>query len=283
MSDNVIYGFNPVHEALRSGKRVNRIYFAKESRARNVDPLVEEARAQAVPFHFVPQAKLNEVTGTQEHQGIAAIVSPVEYLSLDACLAACPPTATLLIADRIQHPKNLGLIIRTALGAGATAVLLSARGGALLDEAVVRASAGAVFHIPVVHCRNLTRSTQVLKEAGFWIYGLDANGSENLFDTQWPERRAIIVGNETKGIRPGLRKECDALLRIPLEGGLGSLNAAVATGVALFQVMAEGHRQVMAEGHRQVMAEGHRQVMAEGQRRVMAEGAGKEIAADGAD
>jgi 23S rRNA (guanosine2251-2'-O)-methyltransferase len=235
MQGKVVYGLNAVKEALRAGGRVSRLYLAKDARVRDVDALVELAREQRVRFDFVPLAKLNALAETREHQGVAAVVSPVAYTPLKECIKGCPATALLLALDQIRHPKNLGLLLRTAVGAGAAGVLLTARGGALLDESVVRASAGAVFHVPVVNCPNLAAGLRTAKDAGFWVYALDAAGDQNVFQMNWPERCVLVVGNEAGGVRPGVRKVCDAGVRIPLAGGLDSLNAAVAAGIALFQ------------------------------------------------
>lgn len=157
MAGTVIFGIRAVSEALAQGNYVNRLYFAKESRAKGYQKLLDDARAKSVAFDFVPQAKLNALTGTREHQGVAAAVSPVEYVTLEACLEACSDRASLLMLDRVQHPKNLGLLLRTAVGAGVQGVLVSARGAALLDEEIVRASAGAVFKVPIVQVGNLRR------------------------------------------------------------------------------------------------------------------------------
>lgn len=236
-----------MREALRAGRFVNRLYIAKESHARNMDELLDLARERGVLFEFVPQAKLNELAGTREHQGVAAAISPVEYVPLKQWLASCPTTATALVLDQVQHPKNLGLLIRTAVGAGASGVVLCARGGALLDEAVLRSSAGALFHMPVVNCANLREALRQLRAADFWVYGLDAKGAENVFDVDWPDRCALVIGNESDGLRPGVRKTCDALVRIPLANQLDSLNAAVAAGIALFQIAAARMRKAQRD------------------------------------
>jgi 23S rRNA (guanosine2251-2'-O)-methyltransferase len=148
LAGKIIYGIRAVQEALASGAVVNRLYFAKESRARGYKKLLEAAKQSSVPIDFVPQAKLNDLANTREHQGIAAALSPVEYASFEDCLAACGPTATLLLLDQVQHARNVGLMIRSAVGAGAAGLLLSTRSSALLDDTVVRASAGAVFPNP---------------------------------------------------------------------------------------------------------------------------------------
>ena len=242
MKEGVVFGRNAVEEALRSPGRVSRLFLARESRARWAAAAVDLARAQKVRFDFVPQAKLNRLAGTREHQGVVAVISPVAYVSLEDCLASCAEHATLLALDRVKNRKNTGLLVRTALGAGASGVLLVARGGALLDEEVVRASAGAVFHVPLVYCGNLPSALRTLRDAGFWAYGLDARDGGDVFDVSWPRRVVLVVGNETEGLRPGVRKVCDELVRIPLAGGLDSLNVAVAAGIALFQVRRQGRR-----------------------------------------
>lgn len=234
MSRKYVYGVHGVREALLAGNRVSRLYLAKESRAKEAAELIDLARERGVRFDFAPQAKLNELADTREHQGVVAAVSPVDYISLEACLATCPPKAVLLALDQVQHPRNLGMILRTALGAAAHAALLPERGGALVDEEVVRSSAGAVFHMPVVNAGNLAQALRDLRDEGFWIFGLDGDAEQSVFDAPWPDRVVLVMGNESKGLRPGVRRVCDALLRIPIDPRLESLNVAVSAGIALF-------------------------------------------------
>jgi len=238
MSGKVIFGQNAVQEALRAKGRVNRLYVARDTKVRGLEALIAAAKQADVPFDFVPQAKLNELAETPEHQGVVATVSPVAYTPLEECLNRCGPKALLLVLDQVQHPKNLGLLIRTALGAGASGVILPERGGALMDDEVVRASAGAVFHIPVAVCGNVSQMLGTLKDCGFWVYALDGGGDANVFEVDWADRTALVLGNETNGIRPGVLKAADVIVRIPLAGGLESLNVAVASGIALFQASA---------------------------------------------
>lgn len=241
MSHNVIYGRNALEEALRASGRVNRVLVAREKRAPWVDDVVEAARAKRVRVDVVPQSQLNRLAHSRDHQGAVAEVSPVEHLSLDAFLAACGRQATVVALDDVQNPRNLGMLLRTALGAGASGVVIPSRGGRLVSNEVVRSSAGTAFHLPIVYCGNLAQALRELEEAGFWRYGLDAHADTDVFAVDWPARTALVVGNETKGLRPVVRKHCDALVRIPLAGGLDSLNVAVAAGIALFQVAA-AHR-----------------------------------------
>lgn len=244
MAGKVIHGVNAVREALLAGRTVNRVWLAKESRAHGFQEVVDEARARKVPFQFVPQAKLNELTGTREHQGVAAAVSPVAYLELDEFLAKLPPNATVLVLDQVQHPKNVGLLVRTAAAAGAAGIIMPVRGGAMVDDTVLRASAGTAMRVPLVAVGNVAQALRALREAGFWSYALDAHGADDVFAVDWPARTALVVGNETSGVRPGVRKACDSAVAIPMATGIDSLNAAVATGIALFQVV----RQRRASG-----------------------------------
>jgi len=242
MAGKTIHGINGVREALASGHPVNRVYVAKESIGRGVKEVLAAAKDGGIPYDIVPQARLNAMTETREHQGVAATVSPAGYTALDDCLAACGRRAVLLALDQVQHPKNLGLLIRTAAGAGAAGVVLPVRGGALLDDDVVRASAGTVFRVPVVACKNLAQTLRGIKDAGFWVYGLEAQGEGTVFDMDWPDRCVLVLGNESSGIRHGVRKACDAFVQIPLAHGVESLNVAVAAGVGLFQAAAQHQR-----------------------------------------
>lgn len=236
MAGKIIYGLNAVREALNQSGIVNRLYIAVETKSKVTAQLLDQAKSSNVRIDFVPQAKLNDLTGTQEHQGVAAAISPVTYATLEACLQRCGKHACLLVLDQVQHPKNVGLMIRTAVGAGVSGIILTTHGGMLLDDSIIRASAGTVLRIPVVCTSSLPSTLRELKEKGFWVYGLDADGDSSVFNTPWADRTVLVVGNETKGMRPTTIKACDAIVSIPLDNDLDSLNAAVATGIALFQV-----------------------------------------------
>lgn len=235
MAGETIHGVNAVREALQQPDSINRILVAKESRAPACKALIDLAKSHKVAIDFVPQAKLNTLTGTREHQGIMAQISPLEYATLDSVIAGCGDEATILVLDRVQHPKNLGMIIRSAVGAGVSGIVLASRGGALLDDAVVRASAGTVLRVPIATCPNLSLALRQLRSADFWIYGLDAGGTCDAFTMPWPQRVVLVAGNESEGMRPGVRKGCDEIVSIPLDNGLDSLNVAVATSIVLFQ------------------------------------------------
>ncbi|MFT5088265.1 MAG: 23S rRNA (guanosine2251-2'-O)-methyltransferase [Candidatus Latescibacterota bacterium] len=232
--DEHIWGRHEVAEALESGQAVRRIYFSRQARGEEIERIKELARVNKVRFDFFEVGKLSKVAGTRAHQDVVARLSPVHMASLDEVLDALPERATIVALDQVQNARNIGMCARTAAAAGAAALLLPARGGHPLNDEVMRASAGAAFRLPIVQCANLVRDLELLKERGFWIYGLDAGGQEDALRMQWPDRRVLVAGNESKGLRPGVRKKVDALIQIPLHSGVESLNVAVALGVALF-------------------------------------------------
>lgn len=236
MSTDCISGAHAVLEALHTPGAVNRVYIAKDGKVRHRDEVVNAAKAGRVPVEFVPLAKLNDLARGGEHQGVAAVVSPRAYVELKACIAGLPRTAMVVLLDQVQHPKNFGMAARSAAAAGAAALIVPARGGALLDADALRASAGALLRIPVARCTNLAQAIRDLQEAGFWVYGLDGAGTVDLYTVKWPERVAIVLGNESEGIRPAVAKACDELVRIPIAPQAESLNVAVAAAVALFEI-----------------------------------------------
>jgi 23S rRNA (guanosine2251-2'-O)-methyltransferase len=232
----MIWGLHEVAEALETGHPVDRVYFSLEARGPLVERIKDLARRRRVRFDFVEVGVLGRLAGTRLHQEVVARTSPVRYCSLPEVLATAPPACTLLALDQVRHTGNLGLAIRTAAGAGAAGLLLPARGGALVNGEVVRASSGALFRLPLVSSANLARELLLLKEAGFWVYGLEAGSGGDFFSVDWPPRRVLVAGNETRGLRPLIRKTCDALVQLPLAGGMDSLNVAVALGVVLFDI-----------------------------------------------
>jgi 23S rRNA (guanosine2251-2'-O)-methyltransferase len=231
-----LWGLHEVAEALEAGHPIDRIYFSLQAKGPLVERIKDLARQRRVRFDFVEVGKLGQLAGTRQHQEVVARTSPVRYRALEEVLAQAPPSCTLLALDQVHYEGNLGLAIRTGAGAGAAGLLLPARGGALVNDEVVRASSGALFRLPLVSSANLARDLKVLKEAGFWIYGLEAGSGSEFFSVDWPARRVLVAGNETKGLRPLIRKTCDALVQIPLSGGMDSLNVAVALGIVLFDI-----------------------------------------------
>lgn len=234
MSKTIVFGRNQVLEAIASGHLVNRVYISRDAPAELRRAVREALRGRATDCDVVPPEKLRTIAKSDAHQGLVASISPIEYRELKECLANSDGVGTLLAVDEVENPRNLGQLIRVGAGAGVKAVLIGARGGALVDEEVVQASAGTVFRVPIVRCGNLPTALRQCRDANYWIVGLDGQAEKSIFDFRWPDRAVLVVGNETEGLRHVSQKACDELVRIPLAEGVESLNVSSAASAALF-------------------------------------------------
>lgn len=234
MKDGIVYGIGPVREALK-GRRKGVELFVGESRGdRRTDEILALARSAGVPVRIRRGEDLLRLSGTPHHQGVVLRVEPFPYADLESL----PDDADLVVVlDCIQDPHNLGAIIRSAACAGAAMVVIPKDRTCPVTPAVEKSSAGAVETIPVARVTNLADSLERLKERGFWVYGADAAGDLSLYGVRFPERVALVIGSEGEGIRPLVRKRCDGVVSIPLTGGVASLNASVAAGIVLFEIV----------------------------------------------
>ncbi|MCC6745166.1 MAG: 23S rRNA (guanosine(2251)-2'-O)-methyltransferase RlmB [Acidobacteria bacterium] len=233
---SVIFGVNPVLEALRGERRpVERIAIATGVRIARFDELMKAARAAGVPVARQPPAALDRASGTRNHQGVVAVVGSAAYAELDAVIARMADCKLVVLLDGVEDPHNLGAILRTAECAGAAGVVVPARGQVGLTETVAKTSAGALEHIPVARVTNLVRAMETLKQAGAWIAGLDggADTAYTAYDFDGPT--ALVFGGEGRGLRRLVRERCDVLLAVPMYGAVTSLNVSVTVGVVLFE------------------------------------------------
>lgn len=237
---DLIYGRHPVLTALENQHQLNRIWITNRLR---YDPrflsLLQTAKANGVVIDEVDPRRLDQLTQHANHQGIVAQVSPYEYLSLEeliqqARLASEQPV--VVVADSITDPHNLGAIIRTAEALGAQGLVIPQRRAVGVTSSVMKVAAGALETFPVARVVNLSRALEELKEAGFWIYGTAANGSQPLHSVQFSGAIVLVVGSEGEGLSLLTQRTCDHLVSIPLHGKTPSLNASVAAGMALYEV-----------------------------------------------
>lgn len=233
-------GMNPVLEALRAGDRVSRIYLSRTAGNPRVRQLVELARIRGVPVEEVDRARLRSMSASRNPQGVVAEIRPYRYSALDELLQEAydrgqPPF--LLVLDGVEDPQNLGAIIRTAECAGAHGVVIPRHGAARLSPTVARAAAGALEYVKVAQETNLARALDSLKEAGVRVVGTAAAASSLYTEVDLRGAVAIVVGGEERGIRRLVRERCDQLVRIPLAGRIGSLNAGVACGIVAYEVV----------------------------------------------
>ena len=241
----VIYGVNPVLEALRGGQRpVERISIQVGARIGRFGELMAHARARGIPVMRQPAAALDRAAEGRPHQGVVAWVGAAPYADFDDVIARLPQHPLLILLDGVEDPHNLGAIIRTAECAGAAGVVVPERGAAGLTETVAKTSAGALEHLPVARVTNLVAAMETLKASGAWVLGLEAGASKLYTEHRYEGPTALVFGGEGRGLRRLVRERCDVLVSIPLLGAVDALNVSVSVGIVLF----EANRQMRREG-----------------------------------
>ena len=240
MSD-IIYGKNPVLEALKSGRTLNKVLIAKSSEKSEVlSEIIKLTKNKGIPFEWVDKNILDRKSSGNKHQGILAIASPKGYVEVEDLLEIAKnkgEPAFIVILDGIEDPHNLGAIIRTAEGAGAHGVVIPKRRAAPVTETVARTSAGAIEYIPVARTTNIRREVENLKEAGVWVIGVDEGAEKSYTEADFKLPTAIVIGSEGKGIAKHIKGNCELLVKIPMKGKISSLNASVAAGIIMYEVV----------------------------------------------
>jgi 23S rRNA (guanosine2251-2'-O)-methyltransferase len=243
---SILYGINPVLEALKAGKRQCHKIVVKDKNANSrIQSVSTLARSLQVKVETLPQKEFQHKYGNYAHQSIIGYFSPKKPLELKELIQQAlkaEPTPALVVLDGIQDPQNLGAIIRAAQTLGIQGVILPERRSASLTETVAKCSAGAIEQLPIASVNNLAQTLERLKKAGFWIVGVDSGGKTPCYEFQFDMPVALIIGGEEKGIRPLLLKNCDFTINIPMMGTLDSLNAATASAVVFYEILRQKKR-----------------------------------------
>jgi 23S rRNA (guanosine2251-2'-O)-methyltransferase len=234
---NWITGFHAVEEAIAAGRALDRIVIARGRHGERIEAIVQLAKSRGVPVRFEDRPQIDRLTGTREHQGIAALGAAKPAMELEDLLRAKTAQGLLVLLDGIEDPHNLGAIVRTSLAAGAHGVVIPERRAAGLSDTVERASAGALAHLPVARVKNLVRAMEEMKEAGYWLVGLDERAEKKYSSVDLKASVGIVLGGEGEGLHELTRKRCDFLVSIPTTGPVRSLNVSVAAGIMLFEVV----------------------------------------------
>lgn len=237
--EDIIYGKNPIIEALEAGHEINKMVLLEGSRDRNLQKIIETARSKKILLQFVDRKMMDKIAEGENHQGVIAYISPYEYYELDALLQIArdkgePPF--LIICDEITDPHNLGSIIRTANAVGAHGVIIPKRRSAAINQTVVKTSCGAVEYVPVARVTNITQTIKTLQKEGVWIVGTDM-GAPVYHEANLTGSIGIVVGNEGDGISRLVKESCDFMISLPMMGAVSSLNASVACGVVMYEVV----------------------------------------------
>ena len=232
-----IAGRNPVIEALKSDTPLDTIYISGNGGSLGL--IRRLAKEKGIVVKDAQEKKLSQLAGGASHQGVVAVGACGEYVTVEEILAVSQKKCTkpfIIICDEIEDPHNLGAIIRTAETAGADGVIIPKRRSASLNATVAKTSAGAVSYVPVARVANLSACIDTLKENGVWIYGTDAFG-EDYCKTDFTGSMALVVGSEGFGISRLIREKCDFMVKLPMYGKINSLNASVATGIFMYEVI----------------------------------------------
>ena len=244
-ADGLIEGRNAVIEALRAGTAIDKIYLQKGETDKTLGHIASKARAAGTVVVEADRRKLDAMSRTHAHQGVIALASVREYVSVESILNAAREKGEaplLVVCDEISDPHNLGAIIRTAYCAGAHGVIIPKRRSAGLTSVVAKTSAGAVSHLPVARVANLPSLLKQLKKEGLWIFGAAADGPVSLYEADLKGPAAIVIGSEGDGMTRLAAENCDFLVSIPMRGKLNSLNASAAAAILLYEAV----RQRMA-------------------------------------
>lgn len=236
-ASDIICGRNPVIEALKSGAALDTVYIDGDGGSLNV--IRRLAKEKGIPVKDVRDEKLSKLSDGASHQGVVAVGACGEYVSIEDILEVSAKKGTkpfIIICDEIEDPHNLGAIIRTAETSGADGVIIPKRRSAGLNATVFKTSAGAASYVPVARVSNLAAAIDKLKENGVWIYGTDASGSD-YSETDLTGGCGIVIGSEGFGISRLISEKCDFMIRLPMLGKINSLNASVAAGIFMYEVL----------------------------------------------
>ena len=239
-ADGLIEGRNAVIEALRAGTSIDKIYLQKGETDRTLGHIASTARENGIVVVDADKRKLDFMSRTHAHQGVIALASVREYVSVADILNAAREKGEaplIVVCDEVSDPHNLGAIIRTAECAGAHGVIIPKRRSAGLTSVVGKTSAGAVSYVPVARVPNIAALLKELQKEGVWVFGAAAEGTTTLYDADLKGPAAIVIGSEGDGMTRLVREGCDFLLSIPMKGKISSLNASAAAAILLYEAV----------------------------------------------
>lgn len=235
----VIEGRNAVLEAFRARKTVDKLFVLEHIKESSMNAILREAKKQDTVIHYVKKERLDQMSETGKHQGVIAYIAAYEYATVDEILKKAEEKGELpfvVILDDIEDPHNLGAIIRTANLAGAHGVIIPKHRAAGLTAAAVKASAGAINYTPVAKVTNISKTIEELKDKGLWFVCADMDGT-TMYDLDLTGAIGLVIGNEGKGVSRLVKEKCDFVASVPMFGDIDSLNASVAAGVLLYEIV----------------------------------------------
>lgn len=238
-TQDIIAGRNAVMEALRSQRSINKILLQDGAKGGSISEIIAVAKERNLAIEFVKAEKLDKMVPGIRHQGIVAMVAPIAFQSLEdvfAKAAAKNEPPFILLLDELQDPQNVGAIIRTADAAGVHGILLPKRRSCPLNAVVAKISAGAVEYVPVVQIGNIAQTIEELQERGCWVVGADMDGA-TYYQSNLKGALVLVIGAEGKGLGRLVKQKCDAIVSIPMVGGVSSLNASNAAAILMYEAV----------------------------------------------
>ncbi len=238
--EDLIEGRNAVIEALKSDRTIEQILIAKGDIEGSVNLIIGLAKEKKIVIKEVDRKKLDGMSVSKAHQGVIAIVTPYKYFQVDDILDYADEKGEkpfLIILDEIEDPHNFGAIIRSAEVCGAHGIIIPKRRNVGITPVVYKSSAGAVEHMKIAKVTNINTVIDELKEKGIWIYGADMEGESYCFEIDFKGALALVIGSEGKGLSKLTKNKCDVLTKIPMVGNINSLNASVAGGILMYEVL----------------------------------------------
>ena len=238
MSDYIV-GRNAVHEALRSGRTIQRLFITNDKVQGSLQEIIGLAKDKGIELRRVDDKQLSKYADGVVHQGVVALAAPVKFADLGEVLQnwSSDKAPLLILLDGIEDPHNMGAIIRTAECCGATAVLIPKRHTAPINATVAKTSAGALESIPLVQVGNVAQTIEELKKQGFWVLGAHMEGQQTLYQADLTSPLVLVIGNEGKGLSRLTKERCDFLVTIPMYGRINSLNASVAAAILMYEAV----------------------------------------------
>lgn len=240
MNEDIIYGRNPVIEALEANHTMDKILIQEGLRHSQIGYIRNLAKEHGITYRFTDKRKLDRMVDGENHQGVVALAAAHGYAELNDILDTAKAKGErpfIVIAEGITDPHNLGSIIRTANAAGAHGVIIPKDRSVSLSSVVAKVSAGAIEHTPVARVTNIAQTLDRLKKEGLWIAGTDLEAEQYCYDTDLTGALGIVIGSEGEGMSRLVREHCDFLVKIPMLGKAESLNASVAAGVLLYEAV----------------------------------------------
>lgn len=236
----LVEGINAVCELIKSEQAVDKIFISSDSNKKRIGEIKDIAKKKGIPFVVCDKRKLDAMSQTKNHQGVVAQAAQKNYSSIDDIFEKAKKHGEkplLVICDCIEDPRNLGSIIRSAESAGAHGIIIPKHRSAALSSVTAKASAGAISHMLICKTTNIVETIKDIKMRGVWVFGAEANGTTSLYNADFKDSAAIVIGSEGKGISRLVRENCDFIISIPMCGHVNSLNASNAAAVLLYEAV----------------------------------------------